>query len=56
MQSGVPAVSGSDSWVSQMLLSTVEEPVLGSLGCMKARDVGFSVLDIAEAASMSQKS
>lgn len=42
--------SGSDSWVSQMLLSTVEERVLGSLVCTKARDVGFSVLDTAEAA------
>ena len=45
-QSGVPMdllESGSDSWATPMLLGTAEEPVLGSLGHMEARDTSFSI-------------
>lgn len=45
-QSGVPVdlpESGSDSPALQMLLGTTEEPVLGSLGHMEARDNRFSL-------------
>ena len=42
--------SGSISPAPQTLLGTVEEPVLGSLGHMEARDIRFSVLDIPDAA------
>jgi hypothetical protein len=42
--------SGSISPAPQTLLGTVEEPVLGSLGHLEARDVRFSLLDIPDAA------
>ena len=53
VQSGVPAElleSGSYSRAPQMRLSTTEELVLGSLGCMEARNARFSVLDTMDAA------
>jgi hypothetical protein len=37
------------SWAPQTPLGTVEESVLGSLGCTEATDVRFSVLDTADA-------
>ena len=33
-----------------MMLGTTEEPVLGSLGHMEARDIRFSVLDTSNTA------
>ena len=42
--------SGSDSQVPQTLLGTMEEPVLGSLGCTEAREDRFSLSNIPEAA------
>lgn len=53
VQSGVPVdlpESGSDSQASQVPLDTMEEPVLESLGPMKARDDRVSLLGTSGAA------
>jgi hypothetical protein len=48
VQSGVPVElleSGSESWTPQKPLGTMEDPVLGSLGCLEARYDRFSLSD-----------
>ena len=45
----------SDSLAPQTLLGTVEDPVLGSLGCTEAWDIRFSVLDTADAAGYGRR-
>lgn len=47
VQSGVPTDLPKDSQAPQMLLGTMEKPVLGSLGHTEAREI--SVLDTSDA-------
>lgn len=49
VQSGVPTNLPEDSHAPQMLLGTVEEPVLASLGLTEGREVKFSVVDTSDA-------